>query len=31
MENNYKMVAKTLFGFEDLLENELLQLGALDI
>ncbi|MFC5195841.1 class I SAM-dependent RNA methyltransferase [Bizionia hallyeonensis] len=31
MENNYKMVAKTLFGFEDLLEKELLQLGATDI
>ncbi|MFD2552290.1 class I SAM-dependent RNA methyltransferase [Bizionia sediminis] len=31
MENNFKMVAKTLFGFEELLENELLQLGAQDI
>ncbi|WP_298238175.1 class I SAM-dependent RNA methyltransferase [uncultured Algibacter sp.] len=31
MEENFKMVAKTLFGFEDLLENELLQLGARDI
>ncbi len=31
MENNFKMVAKTLFGFEDLLEKELLQLGAQDI
>ncbi|GAA4270042.1 THUMP domain-containing class I SAM-dependent RNA methyltransferase [Hyunsoonleella aestuarii] len=31
MEENFKMVAKTLFGFEDLLENELLQLGAQDI
>lgn len=31
MENNYTMVAKTLFGFEDLLERELLQLGAMHI
>ena len=31
MENNYKMVAKTLFGFEELLENELIQLGAQDV
>ncbi|MBR9914482.1 MAG: class I SAM-dependent RNA methyltransferase [Algicola sp.] len=31
MENNYKMVAKTLFGFEDLLEKELIQLGAMDV
>jgi len=31
MENNYKMVAKTLFGFEDLLERELIQLGAVRI
>ncbi|WP_104735976.1 THUMP domain-containing class I SAM-dependent RNA methyltransferase [Hanstruepera ponticola] len=31
MENNFKMVAKTLFGFEELLEKELLQLGAQDI
>ncbi|CDF78963.1 methyltransferase [Formosa agariphila KMM 3901] len=28
MENNFKMVAKTLFGFEELLANELTQLGA---
>ncbi|AJR03959.1 THUMP domain-containing class I SAM-dependent RNA methyltransferase [Siansivirga zeaxanthinifaciens] len=28
MEENYTMVAKTLFGFEDLLANELTQLGA---
>ncbi|WP_375238535.1 class I SAM-dependent RNA methyltransferase [Aurantibacter sp.] len=28
MENNFKMVAKTLFGFEELLEKELIQLGA---
>jgi putative N6-adenine-specific DNA methylase len=31
MENNYKMVAKTLFGFEDLLERELIQLGAMSV
>ncbi|OEJ98467.1 DNA methylase [Flavivirga aquatica] len=31
MEENFKMVAKTLFGFEDLLENELIQLGAQNI
>jgi putative N6-adenine-specific DNA methylase len=31
MENNYKMVAKTLFGFEDLLVRELTQLGAMHI
>ncbi|MCB0433628.1 MAG: THUMP domain-containing protein [Flavobacteriaceae bacterium] len=29
--NNFKMVAKTLFGFEDLLADELLKLGAQDI
>lgn len=28
---NYKMVAKTLFGFEEILANELQQLGALHI
>ena len=28
MENNFQMVAKTLFGFEDLLVKELTQLGA---
>ena len=28
MSANFKMVAKTFFGFEDLLENELKQLGA---
>ena len=28
MENNFKMVAKTLFGFEELLAKELNQLGA---
>ena len=31
MEDNFKMVAKTLFGFEELLAKELLQLGAQDI
>jgi len=31
MENNFKMVAKTLFGFEELLANELTQLGAQDV
>src|SRR5690606_35818433 len=31
MHNNSKMVAKTLFGFEDLLANELLKLGAQDV
>ena len=31
MEDNYKMVAKTLFGFEDLLERELVQLGAMHV
>ncbi|UKM64013.1 THUMP domain-containing protein [Flavobacteriaceae bacterium GSB9] len=31
MEENFNMVAKTLFGFEDLLENELKQLGAQSI
>lgn len=28
MENNFAMLAKTLFGFEDLLANELTQLGG---
>ncbi|WP_406683983.1 THUMP domain-containing protein [Seonamhaeicola sp. MEBiC1930] len=31
MEENFKMVAKTLFGFEELLENELVQLGAQEV
>ncbi|MGK0322633.1 MAG: putative N6-adenine-specific DNA methylase, partial [Psychroserpens sp.] len=31
MEDNYKMVAKTLFGFEELLEKELIQLGAVHV
>ena len=31
MNQNFKMLAKTLYGFEDLLANELIQLGAMDI
>lgn len=31
MENNFRMVAKTFFGFEDILAKELLTLGAQDI
>ena len=31
MNGNFTMVAKTLFGFEDLLERELLQMGAMNI
>jgi putative N6-adenine-specific DNA methylase len=31
MGHNFEMVAKTLFGFEDLLANELKNLGALNI
>ena len=31
MEANFKMVAKTLFGFEDLLARELRELGAGDV
>ncbi len=31
MEDNFKMVAKTLFGFEELLAKELVQLGARDV
>ncbi|MBJ6368563.1 THUMP domain-containing class I SAM-dependent RNA methyltransferase [Snuella sedimenti] len=31
MEENFSMVAKTLFGFEDLLAKELVQLGAQDV
>ena len=31
MEKNFTMVAKTLFGFEELLEKELIQLGAQDV
>ena len=28
MNTDFEMVAKTLYGFEELLENELKQLGA---
>ena len=28
MQTNFNMLAKTFFGFEELLENELKQLGA---
>jgi len=31
MGNNYQMIAKTLFGFEPLLEKELKDLGAMDV
>ncbi|WP_411895572.1 THUMP domain-containing class I SAM-dependent RNA methyltransferase [Winogradskyella sp. A2] len=31
MDNNFKMVAKTLFGFEDILAKELTQLGAMHV
>lgn len=31
MEKNFTMVAKTLFGFEELLAKELTQLGALEV
>ncbi|MEH6704669.1 MAG: THUMP domain-containing protein [Galbibacter orientalis] len=31
MSNNFKMVAKTMFGFEEILEKELLKLGAVNI
>ncbi len=31
MEDNFKMVAKTFYGFEELLAKELLQLGAKEI
>ena len=31
MDTNFKMVAKTLFGFEDLLATELKQLGAMQV
>ena len=31
MENNFKMVAKTLYGFEELLANELRNLGAMEV
>ncbi len=31
MENNFKMVAKTLYGFEELLAKELRDLGAMEV
>ena len=31
MENNFKMIAKTMYGFEPVLAKELLALGAMDI
>jgi len=31
MENNFTMLAKTLYGFEDLLADELIQLGAQNV
>ncbi|WP_455169106.1 THUMP domain-containing class I SAM-dependent RNA methyltransferase [Aegicerativicinus sediminis] len=31
MNDNFNMLAKTMFGFEDILAKELLQLGAMDI
>lgn len=31
MNNNFKMLAKTLFGFEEILANELKQLGATEV
>ncbi|MEL4307839.1 THUMP domain-containing class I SAM-dependent RNA methyltransferase [Joostella sp. CR20] len=31
MANNFKMVAKTMFGFEEILEKELQKLGAINI
>jgi putative N6-adenine-specific DNA methylase len=31
MSNNFKMVAKTLFGFEELLSKELRNLGASNV
>ena len=31
MEKNYKMVAKTFFGFEDILATELRNLGAMHV
>ena len=31
MEKNYKMVAKTFFGFEDILADELRNLGAMHV
>lgn len=31
MNDNFKMLAKTLFGFEDILAHELIQLGATEV
>ena len=31
MEENFKMVAKTFYGFEEILAKELKMLGAMDI
>ena len=31
MEGNFKMLAKTMFGFEELLSRELRELGAGDV
>ena len=31
MEENFKMIAKTFFGFEEILAKELIQLGAQDV
>ena len=31
MENNFKMIAKTFYGFEEILAKELLMLGAQDV
>ena len=31
MNDNFKMVAKTLFGFEDILAKELAQMGAMEV
>lgn len=31
MAENFNMVAKTLYGFEDILEKELTQLGAMHV
>lgn len=31
MEKNFRMVAKTFFGFEEILAKELMQLGAMDV
>ncbi|TDN81272.1 putative N6-adenine-specific DNA methylase [Salegentibacter sp. 24] len=31
MENNFKMIAKTMYGFEPILAKELMALGAMDV